>query len=216
MSKNFLISVDDELIEIYLNGKNVSVSLNFPFASVWTVADTYNLTEEVYVIAVMSHNNNGIGGLRAKFSDDYILTNDTWKCTNKFYVGWYKLNYNDSFWDGGMVGQKQSANPGYPPNMGKSQWIIDSTDCSCRVNFYCRKVSVDHANRYRYRNSNKSTNIKPRPFNSKDERKISRIYDVSSILDNNIGANNVMTDQAAADDKAELVCGTVDEISIIG
>ncbi|ESO04906.1 hypothetical protein HELRODRAFT_171908 [Helobdella robusta] len=133
------ITVDNELREFYFNGNNISVASNFPNAVYWNQPDSYNLeVGDIHVLAFKIYNNEYTGGFIASTPDDYILTNETWKCTLEYYDGWYKIHYNDSFWPDAklQIWNKDAKLLTYfSPN---AKWIIDSTDCrSCL--FYCRK-----------------------------------------------------------------------------
>ncbi|ESO04900.1 hypothetical protein HELRODRAFT_171902 [Helobdella robusta] len=141
-NKPLTITVNNELLEFYLNGKNIPVASNFPNAKMWNIADTYNMTGNVHVIALKTYNQGKRGGFIASTADNYILTNETWKCTMNYYDGWNKMNYNDSFWPATRVAPWPTASNYYPPLSSAAKWIVDSTDCS-NCNIYCRKSLID-------------------------------------------------------------------------
>ncbi|ESO06566.1 hypothetical protein HELRODRAFT_160748 [Helobdella robusta] len=140
MKLTLLITVDDELTEFYINGNSVPVALNFPNAKDWRLLDMYELTGAIYVLAIKSFNAlGGPGGLIAKSSDNYILTNSSWKCTNNSYDGWYEVDYDDSFWSDAVVGRRERDNIHVMPGFKPAFWIIDYTDNNYSGYFYCRK-----------------------------------------------------------------------------
>ncbi|ESO12544.1 hypothetical protein HELRODRAFT_159102 [Helobdella robusta] len=140
------ISVDNALIGFYVNGKNISVALNFPHANDVTTADTYNLSAtQLHVLAVLARNDGGPNGLIIGSSDDYVQSNSSWKCTPNAYKDWYKINYNDSSWPAASVV--------LPPIIaaivtGMAKWISGLSNCSvCAADFYCRKNFIANLNR---------------------------------------------------------------------
>ena len=80
-----------------------------------------------------------LGGLIARTPDDYVLTNNTWKCTSSFYEGWYKIGYNDSLWPAGFVGSRNGKSWPQISSFQKAHWIIDESDQKSPYSFYCRK-----------------------------------------------------------------------------
>ncbi|ESO06567.1 hypothetical protein HELRODRAFT_160749 [Helobdella robusta] len=144
MNQSLLITVDNELVEFYVNGKAVPVASNFPSANNWIMTDTYELSGDIYVLAVKSFNAGGSGGLIAKTADNHVLTNASWKCTNELYPGWYKLDYDDSFWPAAFVGKRERDLVHAMPIFKPALWITDPSDCSnCLATFYCRKNFID-------------------------------------------------------------------------
>ncbi|ESO12789.1 hypothetical protein HELRODRAFT_159374 [Helobdella robusta] len=134
------VTVDDAIAEFYVNGNNISVALSFPYASDWKVADSYNVSKYLHVIAVKSHNIDGAGGLVFGSSDNYIQSNTTWKCTPTLYDGWYKINYNDTFWPAAAIGTMETVYRLSPTNLATGHWIVNQNNCGdCAVDFYCRK-----------------------------------------------------------------------------
>ncbi|ESN94077.1 hypothetical protein HELRODRAFT_180245 [Helobdella robusta] len=139
-NRSLEFSVDNFLIEFYINGENISVAKNFQGAKVWATVKTYkNLPDELYSVAVLFYNDGGPGGMIAKSSDGYVLTDGSWKCTDTFYEGWQKLDYNDSFWSDAIVGRRQTYVNSYP--IGEpAKWISERGDCyDCHAYFYCKK-----------------------------------------------------------------------------
>ncbi|ESO04901.1 hypothetical protein HELRODRAFT_171903 [Helobdella robusta] len=126
-NKPLTITVDNMLLEFYLNGKNIPVASNFPNAKVWNIADTYNMTGNVHVIALKTFKNAFDGGFIASTADNYILTNKTWKCTMNYYDGWYKIGYNDSMWPAARYAMWPTSTDYYPPLSLAARWITDST-----------------------------------------------------------------------------------------
>ncbi|ESO06577.1 hypothetical protein HELRODRAFT_160760 [Helobdella robusta] len=140
LSRNLSITVDNVLVEFYVNGVPVNVATYFPNANDWTVFDTYTLTTGATLLAVKSHNSGGFSGLMAKTADNYILTNSSWKCTNNSYDGWYEVDYDDSFWPDAVVGRRKKFYNDAYSWFNPAQWITDLTDCAnCYADFYCRK-----------------------------------------------------------------------------
>ncbi|ESO04903.1 hypothetical protein HELRODRAFT_171905 [Helobdella robusta] len=132
--KNLTIDVDNQLEEIYINGINVMSALNFPHASEWNIPDVYHLRGDLFVIAVKVYNDLYSGGVVIHTADNYILTNNTWKCTNNYADGWYKIIYNDSFWPAA----NEFLNPDYKGYIGNAKWIYGPNKCEyCK--FFCRK-----------------------------------------------------------------------------
>ena len=44
----------------------------------------------------------------ASIGDDYFLTDRSWKCTARFYPGWYLKNFNDASWPAAVFVQPNS------------------------------------------------------------------------------------------------------------
>ncbi|ESN97539.1 hypothetical protein HELRODRAFT_177970 [Helobdella robusta] len=137
-NKLLTINVDNELREFYNNGENISIVGNFPYAVDYQQSDRYNLSGHLFVIAMKSYNNLFPGGLIASTADNFVLTNETWKCTKSYYVGWYKISYNDSLWPAAFLGSYHGNPSINAPFSSTAKWIIESTDC-LNCSFYCRK-----------------------------------------------------------------------------
>ncbi|ESO04917.1 hypothetical protein HELRODRAFT_171919 [Helobdella robusta] len=133
LKKALTINADDGFNEFYINGDNIPASY-FPNAAKVIRPDTYYLMDNLVVLAIKSHNGAAYGGLAASTTDGYVLTNETWKCTESYYNGWYKINYNDSSWSPAIV-TKISAGSLFNVN---TKWISVSTKCK-NCDFYCRK-----------------------------------------------------------------------------
>ncbi|ESO04912.1 hypothetical protein HELRODRAFT_171914 [Helobdella robusta] len=140
--KQLLITVDDKLEKIYFNGMSISVGENFPHAASWDLPDTYDLSGNIFLVAVMAFNINGVGGILISTSDKYILTNETWKCTTTLYDGWYKIIYNDSAWPAAFVLEKHEFTSSLNAlKEAGAEWItnaIDGENCF----YYCRKSFI--------------------------------------------------------------------------
>ncbi|ESO06576.1 hypothetical protein HELRODRAFT_160759 [Helobdella robusta] len=128
LSRSLLITVDNFLLAFYVNGAAVDVPLYFRNAGDWTKTDRYTLAGDVIVLAIKPRNSGGAGRLIAKSSDDYILTNSTWKCTNNSYDGWYEVDYDDSFWPGAVVKRREKNSAHAMLVFMPALWITDSTD----------------------------------------------------------------------------------------
>ncbi|ESO04902.1 hypothetical protein HELRODRAFT_171904 [Helobdella robusta] len=129
IKKPLAIHVVDELKEFYFNGNNISAELNFANANNFKLCDRCDLNGNIYVVAV---------NLLVSSDDDFLLTNETWKCTKSYYDGWYKISYDDSFWSDAIT----VLHPENTDRTGclspKAKWIIESSNCS-ECLFYCRK-----------------------------------------------------------------------------
>ncbi|ESO04910.1 hypothetical protein HELRODRAFT_171912 [Helobdella robusta] len=146
LNRPLLITADDELQEFFFNGENISLSY-FPNAKNWSQLDTFNMPSEPFVIALKAYNMLFNGGMIAKTPDGYILTNETWKCTTKYYEGWHKISYNDSFWPAGSYSKKLNdtdwlSDPYLVSIFSGADWITNVTACKkCAI--YCRKNFID-------------------------------------------------------------------------
>ncbi|ESO06570.1 hypothetical protein HELRODRAFT_160752 [Helobdella robusta] len=137
-SNIFSITVDNELSEVYINGDSVPIALYFPNAKNWMKTDAYNITGYLYALAIKSYNAGGAGGMIAKTSDNYMQTNTSWKCTNMYYDGWYKMDYDDSFWPHAIAGicesDKNPSRSNYSTLPLKKAFMKCSMRCSQSTN----------------------------------------------------------------------------------
>ncbi|ESO04920.1 hypothetical protein HELRODRAFT_171922 [Helobdella robusta] len=128
-------------LPILFQKRNISLQPNFPHALDITTPDRYNLTGNVYVVAAKLHNNMAAGGFIASTADNYILTNETWKCTMNYYDGWYKINYNDSFWPAAQLEIWQGDSTINSFFSKEAKWINHPNDCP-NCDFFCRKSFI--------------------------------------------------------------------------
>ncbi|ESO06568.1 hypothetical protein HELRODRAFT_160750 [Helobdella robusta] len=68
-NKTLNITVDNELIEFYVNGVSVPTRLYFPNADDWSKADTYNIQGYIHVLAIKSLNSGGTENITGTESD---------------------------------------------------------------------------------------------------------------------------------------------------
>ncbi|ESN94083.1 hypothetical protein HELRODRAFT_180251 [Helobdella robusta] len=145
-NRTLRFSVDNVLVQFYVNGKNISVSDNFQNVSVWEKAKTYNLPDQLYNIAIKSYNDGNVGGLIARSLDDYVLTDRTWKCIKEANDDWYKIDFNDSSWPAAVNEiEKKHGNYFSKEDAANANWIYFLNGCNntdCKVDFYCRKSFI--------------------------------------------------------------------------
>ncbi|ESO04911.1 hypothetical protein HELRODRAFT_171913 [Helobdella robusta] len=139
IGENLTVEADDYLQEFYINGINVMSPSRFPHAKEWNTADMYNLKGDLFVIAVRAWNTIAFGGVTISTADNYIVTNSTWKCRKDLTDGWYKINYNDSFWTDALEG----LNTYYPTSspLARYKWIFGPQACE-HCDIYCRRSFI--------------------------------------------------------------------------
>lgn len=92
LDQNLVITVDD-VLELYLDGNQVK---NLPNYNKVDIPDTVKISPSVKVIAVKATNLIGSYGILA--SGTTFISESSWKCTNKYEVGWETTYFDDSHW----------------------------------------------------------------------------------------------------------------------
>ena len=94
---DFVVTVDNQL-DLYIDGAHVS---GLSHANTWAVADTVRVAASAQVIAIKGADDGVSAGILASGADS--ITDGSWKCTNKFYVGWADEGFDDSRWPAAKV-----------------------------------------------------------------------------------------------------------------
>ena len=111
-----------------MDGTLVPQSLLPNYAN-WGISDTILLPGSIQVIAVSLQNNPQDAGFLASTADEWLITNDTWKCITRGLItdnNWMNTDYDDSFWPNAFL---QSTNYGGSRNYdittisSKAYWI---------------------------------------------------------------------------------------------
>lgn len=80
---------------IYIDGE---ININLPDAEGGTIGEIF-IDSVIQIIAVKGSTNLGsVAGIIASSTDDSIVTDSTWKCTNVEEEGWMDIDYNDAAW----------------------------------------------------------------------------------------------------------------------
>ena len=85
-----------------------------------------------------------IAGVLASVGDDYLVTDDSWKCTTGYYDDWMQTSFDDSSWPAAVIVQPNSpANPYHHLLSAVStsaSWIWTSNFISPNIDpvAYCR------------------------------------------------------------------------------
>lgn len=118
MDRIFKVDADDK-VYLYFDGKEVKGTMS---AVSWKTTIVVDLPGSTQVIAVKGVNTYGEPGFLGSTDDGYIVTNFSWKCTNKFAEKWNKIGFHDSNWPDAYDVKEYSEKPvsGIDP---KAVWI---------------------------------------------------------------------------------------------
>ena len=130
------ITVDDAFV-LYIDGVEQP---NLPNHGNWGATDTIEIPDDTEVIAIRAYNTIGIAGILASTSDEYVLTNSTWKCTNNGHDDWMSVFYNDESWQNAISHASNGQGPWGPrPGISpKSKWIWTPSHTQKGLTIYCR------------------------------------------------------------------------------
>lgn len=86
------VRCDDIANSIYVDGQLVGNTTD------WTHTWTYDIADDVKIIAVNCQNIGNWGGLIASF-DNGLTSDNTWRCSSNNEAGWYDEDFDDSNWN---------------------------------------------------------------------------------------------------------------------
>lgn len=132
--RTLTITADDESF-LFLDGEEISLT----HSKAWDVPDTVLLLKDTKLIAVKAINDYADAGIIASTDDGYVITNSSWKCTNKKSFGWEGLDFDDSDWAPASYSKAYYEKP-IAGIRNDAQWIWTErfTGRSSDKNVYCR------------------------------------------------------------------------------
>lgn len=125
-----IINCDDKM-ELYADGIQIGKD-----NGKWFMSKIYKLPSTTKVVAIHGFNIGGPAGIIGSFSTG-LVTDQTWRCTNKKYPKWQSPAFDDSAWPGAEVVKRNDKIKG--PSIAKeAKWIWTSR--SSDLNVYCRNT----------------------------------------------------------------------------
>lgn len=126
--------------ELYLDGRPATSLTGLPFASTWNTADTFIIPADTEVIAVRGFGTtSGRSGLLASVTHNYLLTNESWKCSSSASSAWYDITFNDASWPSATP---TGVSVGIPRISPAANWIWTANSIgpsNLDTPVYCRK-----------------------------------------------------------------------------
>lgn len=124
-----------DFFHLYFDGIEVQ---NLPNANNFLIADTVPIPCSTRVIGAESIDLVSWRGIKGSTSDGYVVTNNTWKCSNVAQTGWPKVAFDDSRWPAAVY-----TDPGLPVSgsfRSNAHWIwtVNKTDQGMGLHVYCR------------------------------------------------------------------------------
>jgi hypothetical protein len=102
----------------------------------WFMSKIYKIPTTTKVVAIHGHNGGGPAGIIGSFSTG-LVTDASWRCSNKFVSEWTSPDFDDSKWPAAVVFQMGTVIRG-PKIASEAKWIWTSTHRDWDV--YCRSV----------------------------------------------------------------------------
>ena len=138
VDQDLAITADNNL-KLFVDGVQVT-DLQFPDIS--NKADTILLPASAQVVAVSGKKAGEHGGLLG--SSATFVTDGSWKCTDRFYDGWQRVQFDDSEWKAAYVVGTYGLKPWQEVEEIRADafWIWASSDglsSSADQDAYCRK-----------------------------------------------------------------------------
>ena len=128
-----LSSCADETHIIYVDGKQVNSN---PAVNDWTQTIITPIPSNARVIAISVTNIQNNAGFKASFSDGSVVTDGSWKCSEKFTDGWQRVDFNDSLWAAPTTTGSANCN-GINAN---AKWLWTDKYYKSLITIYCRKT----------------------------------------------------------------------------
>lgn len=136
----YLSITADNSLRLYFDGVEKT---NLPNANGWKKVDCIVLPDNMQVIAVQG-TDDGVAraGILCSTTDDYVLTNASWKCTKDYYSGWESVTFDDSAWPAAYaMGTNQKSPWEFIPGIRDNAcWIWTSKYNRKERVVYCRKT----------------------------------------------------------------------------
>ena len=122
-----MCSDDDHIV--YIDGKQESTGT-------FNVTSSTNVPSSATVIAIQVTNIKGPGGFKAAFSDNSVVSDDSWKCSPILTTNWQNVGFDDSLWLAPATNGTTTACDGFPSS---AQWLWTDVDYNSEITIYCRK-----------------------------------------------------------------------------
>jgi hypothetical protein len=125
-----IINCDDKM-ELYADGVQIGKD-----NGKWFMSKIYKIPAAAKVVAIHGFNVGGPAGIIGSFSTG-LLTDSSWRCTNKKYPKWQSTAFDDSAWPGAEVVRRNDKLKG-PAISKEAKWIWTSRNTD--MNVYCRSA----------------------------------------------------------------------------
>ena len=123
-----IINCDDKM-ELYADGVQIGKD-----NGKWFMSKIYKIPAATKVIAIHGFNIGGPAGIIGSFSTG-LVTDSSWRCTNKKYPKWQSPDFDDSAWPGAETVRRNDKLQG-PKIAKEAKWIWTSRNTD--MNVYCR------------------------------------------------------------------------------
>ena len=122
---------DDEAW-VYIKGQQVGYG-----GPSWPTSATVIIPRTANVLAAKIYDWNSYGWFLGSFSDG-IVTDNSWKCTTRYSVGWNTPTFDDSVWPAAVSTVKNGLMVLGIASNAELIWIGPYGTC-CQLTVYCRK-----------------------------------------------------------------------------
>ena len=123
-----VINCDDKM-ELYADGIQIGKD-----NGKWFMSKIYKIPATTKVVAIHGFNIGGPAGIIGSFSTG-LVTDSSWRCTNKKYPKWQSPEFDDSAWPGAETVRRNDKLKG-PAISKEAKWIWTSRNTDMKV--YCR------------------------------------------------------------------------------
>jgi hypothetical protein len=125
-----IINCDDKMV-LYADGAQVGND-----NGKWFMSKLYKFPATTKVVAIHGINGGGPAGIIGSFSTG-LVTDASWRCSNKLIPEWQSPDFDDSKWPSAVVFRRAAVSRG-PKIASQAKWIWTSTHNDWNV--YCRSV----------------------------------------------------------------------------
>lgn len=101
----------------------------------WFMSKIYKFPATTQVIAIEGVNGGGPAGIIGSFSSG-LVTDESWRCSNKLAPNWNKADFDDSSWPGAVPVSRKDNLKG--PKIAKEAKWIWTGDIAGDLKVYCR------------------------------------------------------------------------------
>ena len=102
----------------------------------WYLSKIYKFPGTTKIVAIHGINVGGPAGIIGSFSTG-LVTDASWRCSNKYVPEWLSPDFDDTIWPNAVVFQRAAVRYG-PKIASEAKWIWTST--SNDKNVYCRSA----------------------------------------------------------------------------
>ena len=129
-------SCADDTHIVYVDGKQVNSN---PQKNNMNQAIITPIPSDTRVVAVRVTNlNEGpTGGFRGAFSDNSVVTDGSWKCSEVFTKGWQNVDFDDSLWPAASTTAWYSECNFFTPS---AKWLWTDKNRYTAITIYCRRT----------------------------------------------------------------------------